>query len=961
MDGRTTNFEVDPNISIEDFKTEVELKMNVPKNWQRLIYKTKLLKAEEKLSTYITKDDETIHLMAITEEQARTRNETQRSSQPANNVRSSQNSNANSQRNASNQQPQNPLGGVMGLLGNLMQDFNNPGTTSHFSTATLDLSSLFGGIPPPPVPRPAGNSATNTTIHSHQLPHGHIHIETTTVPPIRERSGSRAQNQARTEESKSSESSNQDSNRNQNLIVLPHNHLYNANVISNQLMGNDSVFPGPPLPPSGNPRTAVTLLGSYLSNLQFWMSRLQPFMYRAGELLQRERNLSNPVDRAETQHLVNQVGREMEELARALLLSSHYFRDLTIGESPGEFRIRNNPHADFRDLNNSFIESQAANREDGGVRERSTGAQSRSNAFGGSSGSSSVQTPGNSSSMPYSSNPPPLPQPQNIFGTMLQGLLTPQNLNNVMGFVGNISEGAQNRRPQNTSPQQPPVRPNSSQPQPDVNMTPSEEIKSNNRTSASQSNPEERKERAESRQESLNNSFVNNLNLLANSENNPMSNLMQTFLPMFNSVAGNIPGGNPMAQPFRTLFPAEAEGETSFFRNVMLDWSTQDFIALFSGNYDVLTNLHPRTRTILLNDYMNGVDSKENRSRAADRIADEINSSIFLPDELKPNVSRDSNPVGIASKINRKHIEKVINTVLDIDCNAEDNSIFIKRIKRIVRWWLGNIVDSLKPLFTNSLQDVLKMFRANIQRNIESSVEDNTGIISAMFTDTIMQSITSSYNEYVVEKKREDEIEENDRITSQDNKRRHKEEIESKMEVDEEPKIEEEPVNTASSHQAHTHQNQPKPPVSKRPDLAKTDNKKEEQKVEEEKDSEIKKLLEQMDEDESMLVVDPPNKNPRSRAYKALDSYYQNNIESGNSITEMDRQKLTAKQSLTNMLKNSLRESGFSPENIEKMMKDKDLSEEFVNHYKEVLKDEIRERKKDPDYEEGRFPELDRI
>lgn len=31
MDGKATDFEIDPNITIEDFKAQIETKMNVPK------------------------------------------------------------------------------------------------------------------------------------------------------------------------------------------------------------------------------------------------------------------------------------------------------------------------------------------------------------------------------------------------------------------------------------------------------------------------------------------------------------------------------------------------------------------------------------------------------------------------------------------------------------------------------------------------------------------------------------------------------------------------------------------------------------------------------------------------------------------------------------------------------------------------------------------------------------------
>jgi ubiquilin len=91
MDGKVTEFEVDPNISVEDFKLEVEQKMNVPVNRQRLIYKSRLLKEGDKLDQHIKKNEETIHLMAMTEEQVRERetaqrrqNRENRSNRPAN-------------------------------------------------------------------------------------------------------------------------------------------------------------------------------------------------------------------------------------------------------------------------------------------------------------------------------------------------------------------------------------------------------------------------------------------------------------------------------------------------------------------------------------------------------------------------------------------------------------------------------------------------------------------------------------------------------------------------------------------------------------------------------------------------------------------------------------------------------------------------------------------------------------
>ena len=48
--------------------------------------------------------------------------------------------------------------------------------------------------------------------------------------------------------------------------------------------------------------------------------------------------------------MANQIGRVMEDLTRAMGASAHLFRDLRIGEGPGEVNVRNDPHPDFQNL-----------------------------------------------------------------------------------------------------------------------------------------------------------------------------------------------------------------------------------------------------------------------------------------------------------------------------------------------------------------------------------------------------------------------------------------------------------------------------------------------------------------------------------------------------------------------------------------------------------------------------------
>jgi hypothetical protein len=74
----------------------------------------------------------------------------------------------------------------------------------------------------------------------------------------------------------------------------------------------------------------MVLLGSYLCGLAFNMSRLVPFLQRCGDLLQRESLLTNPRDRNVTQEMANNIGKALEDLARATGSVAHFYRSLQI-------------------------------------------------------------------------------------------------------------------------------------------------------------------------------------------------------------------------------------------------------------------------------------------------------------------------------------------------------------------------------------------------------------------------------------------------------------------------------------------------------------------------------------------------------------------------------------------------------------------------------------------------------
>lgn len=952
MDGRTNEFQSDPDISVPELKAIIESTLNIPAHRQRLIFKSRLLKDDQKLSDHINKDDETIHLMAMSEEQARTRSQTR-----ANTETTQPTNQPNRPGGIPAGNPADPFSGIMGMLGNMMQGFNqNPGmsTSMNISSGPIDLTQLLAGAPITHSHGPASNSnntpsqpATRPSQPTAQ-PRGRVNPNAVpvnqhaTVRLVTRSTSGNGRSSRGAEENKETRSTSGTRTTN---VALPHEHLYDTNLICNELMGPGSAFPGPPLPPSNQPRNPATLLGSYLSSLQFATQRVNSFIWRSGELMQRENNLVNPVERAEAQQLINQTGRAMESLARALLLSSHYYRDFSLGETPGNYRVSNNPHPDFADLHARFTESQF---------QRSRGGSTQSSTV---TTSAPAPTPAASSS---GNSQRPAAQ-ANPFANLLQNIMTPQNLSSMTGLVTNLTQQVRGQAPQRQPVVTNPTQDPSSSQQPasnatqsrDVVMEPSEEVKNG----------------AETRQQTLNSRFVNDISSLANLGNNPMGMAAQSLLPMLNSAMSGGAGG-PLSMPIREMFADDSDEVNTFLFKVLMNCSMQDLIAIMNGNYEIVSDLHPRTRDVLMSDYMNGQDTPENREVATSRISNEINSQLIIPADISTHIVSGADPLRTVKSLNQKHVKKLVSAILDIDHDPNDSTAFINRMSRIQRWWIGDLIDSIKPLFTGQLQDALRFVRGNIDHMVTSMGDPTIQMMAGMFTDTIMQKITQSYNQYLLDKQREDEAEARELGISVEelHKRRFDSESEeNKMEVDrdpsEEPKIQEEPVNMLRSNvnSAPSSTSHATPFTQVKVEEQKQTVQKEEEKVEEEKDPEIRDLLELMEEDQSMLVVNVPSKRPRSRAYKALDVYFDNNIESSNPITERGNKPQNARNDMTAMLKKALKDTGFKSETIDKNLAEVEIPDSLIDQFKQVIKEDVIDRKNDQEYKPGQFPSLDKL
>ena len=87
-------------------------------------------------------------------------------------------------------------------------------------------------------------------------------------------------------------------------------------------------------------RNVVVLLGSYLTNLNLQLQRMAPVMSRAGDLMQRESQITSQADRLSTQRMVNQIGQALEDISRATGAVAHLYKNIDLGSSGSQARVQ---------------------------------------------------------------------------------------------------------------------------------------------------------------------------------------------------------------------------------------------------------------------------------------------------------------------------------------------------------------------------------------------------------------------------------------------------------------------------------------------------------------------------------------------------------------------------------------------------------------------------------------------
>ncbi len=123
-----------------------------------------------------------------------------------------------------------------------------------------------------------------------------------------------------------------------------------------------------------------------------------------------------------------------------------------------------------------------------------------------------------------------------------------------------------------------------------------------------------------------------------------------------------------MTQPIWELYPESDENASLPYR-IIMDMTIQDLLALLNGNDEVVQDIYPNIKKILLTIYMQpeGWDTPEARERAVNRTSKELYDKLYMPDEVKAKVKEGKDPILVSKKVIVKHLWKIINTVFSME------------------------------------------------------------------------------------------------------------------------------------------------------------------------------------------------------------------------------------------------------------------------------------------------------
>ena len=218
-------------------------------------------------------------------------------------------------------------------------------------------------------------------------------------------------------------------------------------------------------------------------------------------------------------------------------------------------------------------------------------------------------------------------------------------------------------------------------------------------------------------------------------------------------------------------------------------------------------------------------------------------------------------------------------------------------------------------------------YRLNVRKVMSESSDAGSNMLVQIAEDKCMTMVTQSYDQYVADKQREEEL--------------NGPPEESETPVREPPTSEARPTGVFGKREEPEEE------------------KKEESKEEVKDPTELDLLIEEMEEDQTLIETLENTKEPLSHAYNAIDAFNPANVLSRSPCTERVMGKRDPCVETEQRLKKALTDNGFKSADLDKMFEGREIPDSMAAAYKGLVRAVIKQKKEKEDFEKGRWTKIE--
>ncbi len=441
LDNKITELTVDREINIKDLKKLISQKFNnIEIERERLIFKGKQLKDEEKLSDHIKKDNEIIHLMFKTIEQAQ----------------NNQNTNQNNSNNTNN---------------NLSNSFSNVLSGLLNNTSVMNLTNvIFGNVEGSQnqpiaeiINRSSNPNAGNILLQQEQnRNNNNIRAQTRIININTSQTNQNNNNNNNNSNNNNQNLNNQNESNNQNLnlsiekinennkfpisisqVDKNYEHLLkDTNLKINKAVEDIRQEVTPiNLPLLNSNQNALTAISRTIRHYCLLLQEITPSLIRLSELMEREQFIPNINDRKNANELLKKCTNALNDISSSSESLKKILKAVNFGESPNTGYI-NVISTDF----GVIATNQRGETIDSTTLLSFNGPNPNPSNNNNQSNVINLNNTNNNRNENQNRN-----NNNNLVNNIMQQLMSPNNLNNIAGIVGNIVSNVDNNNNSNNN------------------------------------------------------------------------------------------------------------------------------------------------------------------------------------------------------------------------------------------------------------------------------------------------------------------------------------------------------------------------------------------------------------------------------------------------------------------------------------------------------------------------------